>query len=176
MDKQQLRQYIRTKKAGHTQEERLRESTEIERLLEMHPYFQKAHTILAYHALPDEVQTKNLLTRWSGEKRFILPVVKGNDLELRIYKGESNLHTGAFGIPEPEGDAFTDLAELDLALIPGMAFDPSGHRLGRGKGYYDRLLARLRPYRIPTMGICFSYQKVSFVPTEEHDIPMDRIL
>lgn len=176
MDKQQLRQYIRTEKAGHTPEERLKESAAIERLLEMHPHFRKAHTILAYHALPDEVQTKSLLTRWSGEKRFVLPVVKGDELELRIYKGEGNLHAGAFGIPEPEGSAFTDFAELDLALIPGMAFDPSGHRLGRGKGYYDRLLARLRPYRIPTMGICFSYQKVSLVPTEEHDIPMDLVL
>ncbi len=176
MDKQQLRQYIRTQKANHTQEERLKESDTIERLLEMHPYFQKAHTVLAYHALPDEVQTRHILTRWSGEKRFILPVVKGDELELRIYKGESNLQTGAFGISEPAGEPFTDFAELDLALIPGMAFDSSGHRLGRGKGYYDRLLTRLRPYRIPTIGICFSYQKVSFVPTEEHDIPMEQIL
>ncbi|MCM1109523.1 MAG: 5-formyltetrahydrofolate cyclo-ligase [Clostridium sp.] len=176
MGKQQLRRYIRTEKNRHTMDERLKESATLWCLLEADARFQKAHTVLAYHALPDEVQTAELFKRWNPTKRFILPVVTGDDLELRIYQDETQLRNGAFGIQEPIGNSFTTYEEIDLALIPGVAFDKEGHRLGRGKGYYDRLLTRLRPYGIPTLGICYGYQKVNHVPTEPHDIPMDDIL
>lgn len=176
MDKQLLRHYIRSEKNKHTVEERRLESEAIWRRLEEYPLFQAAHTILAYHALPDEVQTDSLLERWYGYKRFVLPVVCGDELELRLYTGETDMQTGAFGIREPNGEPFTTFDELDLMLIPGMAFDADGHRLGRGKGFYDRLLARLRPYGIPTLGICFDYQRVACVPTETHDFTMDALL
>ena len=85
----------------------------------------------------------------------MLPVVKGNELELRTYKGADQLQTGSFHIQEPLGTAFPSPASIDLAIIPGVSFDRRGNRLGRGKGYYDRLLNKLNVYKI---GICFQFQ------------------
>ena len=130
--------------------------------------------MLLYHSLPDEVDTHGLVRRWSGQKRILLPVVKGEDLELKLYTGDNHLTQGAFRIDEPTGPAFTDYAAIDLAVIPGVAFDRRGNRLGRGKGYYDRLLPRLTQAR--KLGICFPYQLVNDIPTDAHDIRMDEII
>ena len=130
--------------------------------------------MLLYHSLPDEVDTHAFIRRWSAQKRILLPVVKGDDLELRLYTGDDRLTEGAFHIDEPTGTAFTDYAAIDLAVIPGVAFDRQGNRLGRGKGYYDRLLPR-----IPTaykLGLCFPFQVLNQIPAEAHDIPMDEVL
>lgn len=130
--------------------------------------------MLLYHSLPDEVDTHGLVRRWSGQKRILLPVVKGEDLELKLYTGDNHLTQGAFRIDEPTGPAFTDYAAIDLAVIPGVAFDRRGNRLGRGKGYYDRLLPRIpSAYKI---GICFPFQLVEEIPAEPFDIRMDEIV
>ena len=76
---------------------------------------------------------------------------------------------------EPTGRSFTDYASIDLAVIPGMAFDTSGNRLGRGKGYYDRFLSLLPPY-IYKIGVCFDFQKFNEIPSEATDVTMDLIL
>ena len=108
------------------------------------------------------------------QKQILLPVVIGNDLELRLYTGPQDLKKGAYGIEEPVGEPFTDYASIDLAIIPGVAFDVHGNRLGRGKGYYDRLLPRL-PH-IYKIGICFPFQLLEEVPTEALDVRMDEVL
>lgn len=141
--------------------------------LEDQTVFRQARTVLAYAALPDEVQTQEWIERWKDEKILLLPVVKGNELELRRYTGRQDLQTGAFGIEEPTGPLFSDYGQIDVALVPGMAFDTLGHRLGRGKGYYDRLLPRLTAaYRI---GICFGFQVCPCVPTEPFDLSMHEV-
>jgi len=89
---------------------------------------------------------------------------------------EDKLEKGAFGIQESTGTVFTDFASIDLAVIPGVAFDAAGNRLGRGQGFYDRLLTRLQQYNIYKIGICFDFQRVGNVPTEAHDVRMDEIL
>lgn len=164
--KQELRKLIRSRKAAFPMEERRAQSTDIcERVMQTEQW-KKAQTVLLYHALPDEVDTTLLLT--CTDKHILLPVVVGDDLELREYQGETC--EGAFHIQEPVGKVFTDYEKIDLAIIPGMAFDREGHRLGRGKGYYDRLLPRLtHAYRL---GICFPFQRLDAVPCEEHDIAM----
>ena len=170
MTKQELRRLIRERKALCPIEERLRLSEDICRKVMSTQVWQQARTVLLYHALPDEVNTLSLL-RVQG-KNILLPVVVGDDLELRIFDGSTA--EGAFHIQEPTGQLFTDYASIDLAIIPGMAFDQAGHRLGRGKGYYDRLLPRLtQAYRL---GICFPFQMLDSVPTEEHDIPMNEVI
>lgn len=142
--------------------------------LEAHPAFRQAHTILLYHSLPDEVNTHDFIRKWSAQKQILLPVVIGNDLELRRYTNPQDLKKGAYGIEEPVGEPFTDYASIDLAIIPGVAFDAQGNRLGRGKGYYDRLLPRLpHTYKI---GICFPFQLLEEVPTEALDVRMDEVL
>lgn len=157
-------------------EQREAETLRLTQRLEAHPRFRRARTILLYHALPDEVATKAWLARWGNSKQVLLPVVTGDDLEMRRYTGEDGMHTGAFGIREPDGQAANEDGTIELALVPGMAFDAAGHRLGRGKGYYDRLLARLRRHGTYIIGIGFDCQHVDAVPFEAHDIVMDEVL
>jgi 5-formyltetrahydrofolate cyclo-ligase len=78
-----------------------------------------------------------------------------------------------FGIPEPSGELFKDYNEIDLILVPGVAFDIENNRMGRGKAYYDKLLSSLKAFKL---GVCFDFQLLQSVPTDEHDIKMDRIL
>lgn len=150
------------------------QSVNILAALEAHPAFRAANTVLLYHSLKDEVDTHEFIKKWSREKRILLPVVKGDDLELRIYTGPQDMKIGAYGIEEPIGETFTDYAEIDFIAVPGVAFDREGNRLGRGKGYYDRLLPRI-PSAFKA-GICFPFQLIDQVPTEPFDICMDVII
>ena len=137
------------------------QSAEILAALEAHPAFRAASIVLLYYSLKDEVDTHEFVRKWSREKLVLLPVVKGEELE------------GAYGYGEPTGELFTDYAAIDFAVIPGVAFDATGNRLGRGKGYYDRLLPRLTAFKA---GICFPFQLVEEVPAEPFDIRMDTII
>jgi 5-formyltetrahydrofolate cyclo-ligase len=95
-------------------------------------------------------------------------------MELRCYEGPQDLEGGFFNIMEPVGKAFSNYEEIDVAVIPGMAFDGRCNRLGRGRGYYDRLLPKLpQAYKI---GICFDFQKLPGIPADEHDIKVDEIV
>ena len=99
--------------------------------LESHALFRAAHTVLLYSSLPDEVDTHTFIRRWEGRKRILLPVVvSDSELELRVYTGSGNMRRGAFNIDEPAGAAFTDYGSIDLAVIPGVAFDRHGNRRG----------------------------------------------
>ena len=141
--------------------------------LEAYPEFQKGHTILLYHSMKDEVQTHAFIEKWSRSKKIILPVVIGDELELRVYTGPQDLAINSYGIAEPTGTRFTDYRAIDLAVIPGVAFDRHGQRLGRGKGYYDRLLPQIAA---PKAGICFPFQLIEEVPAEEFDFRMDTVI
>lgn len=141
--------------------------------LEQHPRFKAAQILLLYHSLNDEVQTHEFIEKWYRQKIILLPVVKGDILELRQYTGKDSLKVGeAFHIEEPTGDKFTKYGAIDLAIIPGVSFDNRGNRLGRGKGYYDKLLPFLRSYNI---GICYNFQVSKEIPTEPFDRKMDEV-
>lgn len=133
------------------------------------------HTILLYHSLPDEVETHALIRTLHAEgKKVLLPTVVDDRLELHQYTGEQALSTGAsYGIQESSGELFTDYGSIDLAIIPGMAFTKEGDRLGRGKGYYDRLLPQLS---CPLIGIAFPFQMLPSIPCEPHDIRMEEVI
>lgn len=171
-EKRLLRRYITNKKKTYTKDKLLKYSLSLLDSLEKHPVFIQADTILLYYSLPDEVQTHEFVDKWSKNKHIILPVVKGEELELRRYTGKQDLQKGSYGIEEPQGEVFTDYENIDLAIIPGVAFDMQGNRLGRGKGYYDRLLKQLNAYKI---GICFHFQICDQIPTEAFDKSMDEI-
>ncbi len=139
--------------------------------------WQMADTILLYHPLSDEVDVRMLIAAGcQSGKRILLPVCVGNDLELRRYEGDDALAVGAYGIQEPTGTVFPseDYHRIQLALIPGMAFDRAGHRLGRGKGYYDRLLPQLSEARL--VGICYSFQMMDAVPVNVHDVAVHEVM
>lgn len=175
-DKGLLRKRMRELKRQFTGKELGELSLHIINKVEKHKAVTGAKTILMYHSLPDEVNTHDAVCRLAQSgKTVLLPKVTGNsDMELRIYRGANDLEKGAFGIMEPSGELFTDFANIDVAIIPGMAFDENNNRLGRGKGYYDRLLARMPGvYKI---GICFDFQKVDSVPADINDIKMDEVI
>lgn len=169
-DKAAIRHEMRLRKAACTPDELAAWSAAIVRSVERLPGWQTARTALLYSALPDEVDIAPL-----SAPIVLLPRVAG-PTQLTIHRLAPNtpLRRGAYGIMEPGGEEFTDLASIDIAIVPGMAFDHQGHRLGRGKGYYDRLLAKLpRAFKV---GVCFPFQLLDEVPAGEHDIPMDLIV
>ncbi len=145
--------------------------------IESLPEFATAHTVALYHALPDEVPTDEMLHRWHGPKRLALPAVHPDGtMTLHEYLGTGDLTPGAFGISEPREGREIPPAEIDLVLIPGVAFDPSGRRLGRGRGFYDRYLARPDAAHIYKVGLCHPYALVPEVPAEPHDVVMDIVI
>lgn len=172
-DKEGLRQRMREAKRQH------RESlTEMSKAVVegLRSRLAEADVVMAYWPLSDEVDIRPLLDELVAEgKTVLLPKVTGDiTMELRRYTSLSDLQEGAFRIMEPVGPSFTDYGRIDTALVPGMAFDAAGHRLGRGRGYYDRFLSAHPALR--KTGVCFPFQRVASVPTESHDISMDEVV
>ncbi len=175
--KKELRACVRRKKKQYTAECLSEWSLSLCRSLMSDGLWLAARVVLLYHSLPDEVDTASLLAAASHDgKTVLLPMVKGDDLELRVYDGEDSLSLGAYGIYEPCGVLFPEsrYGEVDLVVVPGMAFDAYGHRLGRGKGYYDRLLPKLS--KAHRTGLCFPFQMVDEVPSEPHDVRMSEVV
>ncbi len=175
MGKDDVRRWMRELKRAHTRQELSEMSADICRRIMLGEEWCNAGSVLLYNALPDEVDTQMLLdgALLTG-KRVLLPKVCGDELVLVEYTGPDCLSVGAYGILEPDGTSLEgDDAVVNLAIIPGMAFDVHGHRLGRGKGYYDRLLSRVNVYK---MGICFPFQLLEYLPCEEHDVRMDGVV
>ncbi len=171
--KKQLRNRIRQAKALYTPEQLSGWSSTLFTKLESHPAFIRAKNILLYYSLPDEVQTHEFITRWHRRKQIFLPAIAGDELELRLYTSEGAMKKDIYGIDEPTGKPVTNYESIDLAIIPGMAFDKQGNRLGRGKGFYDRLLPRLKAYKI---GVCFAFQVVDSIPSETFDVQMNEVM
>ena len=140
--------------------------------LEQSAAFQLAEKILMYHSLPDELDTRRFLKKWKDHKKFFLPRVNGVNLELLPYD-ESRLEIGSFHIEEPQGNETHPVEEIEVIIVPGVAFDRKGHRLGRGKGFYDRLLQNAKATKI---GVGYEFQLVDDLPTEPHDVKMNMII
>ena len=137
--------------------------------------FQQAGTVLLYWSMEDEVQTHDFVNRWYEKKRLLLPCVDGDDLRLRQYTGPECLKAGEqFGIGEPTGPEFTELEQVELIIVPGVAFDRKGNRMGRGRGFYDRLLKSTpKAFKV---GVGFDFQLLDTIPTEPFDVPMDVVI
>lgn len=176
MTKQEQRKWIREQKRRLTPELLARADHNLHDTLQNLQRYREAETVLFYASLPDEVPTLQEIER--VQKHYVLPCVVGDtDLVLRSYTGSKDLEIqGPYHIPEPTGPLFTDYAAIDLAIIPGMAFDSAGHRLGRGKGYYDRLLGNDVFRQIYKVGLCFDFQFLDCVEHAPHDITMDQVI
>lgn len=137
--------------------------------------FASAHTIALFCSLPDEPDTSEAIARWSCTKRVVLPRVEGDTMTFRDCD-PSRLCPGAFGICEPaETDSVCPPSEIDLILVPGVAFTPSGVRLGRGRGYYDKYMSQ-PDFHACRAGVCYAHQIVAELPAEAHDVPVDVLL
>ncbi len=177
MEKAELRKWIRLRKQQYTVAElEAMSATVVGKILE-HQRVTDAKTVMLYYALPDEVDTHRLADELVKlGKTVLLPKIIGDgQLEVRVYTGRQDLaQEPAFHIMEPVGELYHTYDDIDVALVPGMGFDDEGNRLGRGKGYYDRLLADMpHTYKI---GVCFGFQKVKRVPTSEWDVKMDEVI
>ncbi len=156
--------------------ERVNFSNEVIRRIEDSPRFRHANVIAAFASLPDEVCTDELLHRWNGTKKIALPSIEFGRMVFREYIGHEDLARGEYGIMAPYTSRIVPPEEIELMLVPGLAFDEKGNRLGRGKGFYDRYLAMRYALGIHKIGICMPHQIVDQVPIGPNDVSMDEVI
>lgn len=180
MQKKTLRRYALSIRRSLSQEIIKRKSGKIQEKLFNLPLFKGAGVILFYISLPDEVQTyKMIKDSLRIGKRVAVPAVNLEKREIIPFELKNpgfKLVSGPFGIPQPrESDCCPLLIEdIDLVVVPGVAFDKQGKRIGFGKGFYDRFLSRLTDAK--SVALAFECQIFDKVPCEKHDIPVDFII
>ncbi|QZT38675.1 5-formyltetrahydrofolate cyclo-ligase [Halosquirtibacter xylanolyticus] len=173
-EKRQLRKYIKQNWANIPPKELHDKSKAVLDKLESMKEFIDAKKVLLYWSLKDEVYTHDFVRKYAKTKDIYLPVMKGAELDLAKYTSDENLdNDNPFGIFEPSNEILLDNNELDLIIIPGVAFDRQGGRLGRGKGFYDRLLQQCNT---KTIGIGLDFQLVWSIPKEKHDQLLSMII
>lgn len=173
MDKKTLRRQISQQKQALT-EQQIRSASELltQQFL-AHPLYKNARSIYAYLSYNQEVRTDALIAAAlaDGKAVAVPKIIDGEMYFLRIDES-SAIAPGYKGIPEPVSGALAADPGA-LVLMPGLAFDPTGRRMGYGGGFYDRFLAA-QPH--PTIALCYDFQFLDSLPTEEHDIPVDAVL
>lgn len=172
MKKNDIRIRIKAQKALLSNEEKNKAAELAFNFLENHASFILANRILMYHSLADELSTINFIDKWSGRKEFFLPRVNGVNLDILPYS-KSTLRLGAFQIEEPDGDNTVDINQIELIVVPGVAYDRKGNRVGRGKGYYDRLLNNTKALKV---GVAYDFQMVEEIDAEPHDVKVDIVI
>ena len=181
MEKKKLRKQIAELKKEHGHIQLRNMSEPLVNSLLKNERICSADTILLYWSLHDEVYTHNMVRKLALDGHTVLlpKVQEDNELTLHRYTSDYDLLCGAYGIMEPATPALTEtecatlLDDCSVGIIPGVAFSKDGHRLGRGKGYYDRLLSRLPG--IYKIGLCFDFQIIEDIPHNAHDICMDMV-
>ncbi len=172
MNKDDIRRFIKARKALLSDDEKRRSAADVFASLEKSAAFIMAEKILLYHSLPDELSTLEFIDKWHSRKSFFLPRVNGVNLEILPYN-RSSLRLGAFQIEEPDGDNLHNIDDIELIIVPAIAYDYRGNRVGRGKGYYDRLLADTNATKI---GVGYDFQLVDEIDAEPHDVVMDIVV
>jgi 5-formyltetrahydrofolate cyclo-ligase len=177
MTKKEARQWAKAQIAALSPEARREASSRICARLQDHLHATRPAHLGIFASLPDEPDLAPLLAHWVEQGISIsCPRVEGDSLVFHRILTWKDCAPGSYQIAEPLAEApRSDPATFDLLLVPGRAFDRHGHRLGRGKGHYDRLLERL-PASTHTLGIFFACQELPELPTENHDIPLQAIL
>lgn len=175
--KKLLRTWVREEKRRHPYNECSDLSKAICEKVCANTMIMKANRILAFYPLADEVDITGIYeTLWKQGKKLFLPRTMGDDLKICAFTSEEDMVVGMYGIKEPKGESLEEetINTIDLALVPGMAFDGNMHRLGRGKGYYDKFLNKY--HDIYKIGVAYPFQIVDEVPSEKHDILMDEVI
>ncbi len=175
MDKKELRAMIRQKKRAMTEEEICQRSEALGESFRKSALYQQADTIYGYLPYNQEVRTVAMLEQAIRDgKRVAVPKVCGEEMRFIYIEDMSAVEKGYAGIPEPVADGPVADDEKALVLMPGLAFDPQGHRIGYGGGFYDRFLEKEPQH--PTLALCYEFQMLPHLETEEHDIPVDYVL
>ena len=175
MDKKELRATIRQQKRAMTEEEIVTKSQQVCRLLMDHDLYKNARTFYGYLPYNQEVRTTPLLEQASRDgKRVAVPKCYGDEMKFIYLDDLTKVEPGYANIPEPIADGPIADDPTALVLMPGLAFDPEGHRVGYGGGFYDKFLAQ-EPHH-PTVALCYDFQMMPHLETEEYDVPVDLVL
>lgn len=175
MNKKELRQAIRLQKRSMTAEQIEQKSARLGELFLASEAYKNAKTIYGYLPYNQEVRTVAMLEQALRDgKRVAVPKCYGDEMRFIFMEDLSLVEKGYANIPEPVADGPVADDETALVLMPGMAFDPQGHRIGYGGGFYDKFLAKEPNH--PTLALCYDFQMVEHLETEEFDIPVDTVL
>ena len=175
MNKTELRKSIRTRKRAMTEAEIREKSQELGRLFLQSEEYRNARSIYGYLPYNQEVRTVAMLEQALRDgKRVAVPKCYGDEMRFIWMEDLSLVEKGYAGIPEPVADGPIADDETALVLMPGMAFDREGHRIGYGGGFYDKFLAREENH--PKVALCYDFQMVPHLETEEYDIPVDKVI
>ena len=175
MDKQALRKMIREKKRAMTEAQIQEASARLAQQLYQSPLYRQATTIYGYLPYNQEVRTIPMLEQALAEgKRVAVPKVYGDEMRFLYIDDLSRVEKGYAGIPEPIDDEPVAEDPTALVLMPGLAFDRMGRRIGYGGGFYDKFLSAEPDH--PTLALCYGFQMLDELPTEEFDIPVDCVL
>ena len=170
--KQRIRELLIQKRRMLAAEERCSLSESILSQLEKMTVFREAKTVLLYYPKNNEVDVLALFKRYKRDKTLLLPVTHRDRMTAHPYEGNDKMHRGKFGIPEPTTPEFQ--GKIDVIIVPAVAFDRAGNRLGRGGGYYDRFLKK-QPHAT-LIGVGYDFQLVDEVPVRKHDQKVHRII
>lgn len=175
MDKKAFRREISAKKRAMTTEQIDSASRRLSEQLFATDAYQNAKSIYAYLSYNQEVRTEGIIRRALADgKRVSVPKVFGDDMKFLWIDDLEHIAPGAYNIPEPIADSPEADDDTALILMPGLAFDPEGHRLGYGGGFYDRYLAEHHDHTL--VALCYDFQLFDHLETEAHDIPVDIVI
>ena len=175
MDKQALRKQIREQKRAMTEAEIVEKSEALGRLFVASEAYRQAKTIYGYLPYNQEVRTTAMLQKALDDgKQVAVPKCYGDEMRFIYLDDLSKVEKGYCNIPEPIEDGPIANDPTALVLMPGLAFDPQGHRMGYGGGFYDKFLAAEPDH--PTLALCYDFQMLEHLETEAHDIPVDYVI
>ncbi|MBP3634230.1 MAG: 5-formyltetrahydrofolate cyclo-ligase [Oscillospiraceae bacterium] len=175
MDKKALRAEIREKKRAMTESQIEKTSAALGEQLRNHPLYQSAKSIFGYLSYNQEVRTMPMLEQAQKDgKRVAVPKVIDDTMIFIWLDDLSRVELGYCNIPEPVDNGPEAVDETALVMMPGLAFDPQGHRCGYGGGFYDRYLEKHPDH--PTIAMCYGFQMFDRLDVDAHDIPVDVVL
>ena len=173
--KTELRNSIRAKKRAMTEEEIVSRSEALAQQFYASEAYKNAKTIYGYMPYNQEVRTVAMLEQALKDgKRVAIPKCYGDTMKFIFIDDLSKVEKGYANIPEPIADDPVADDKTALVLMPGLAFDPEGHRIGYGGGFYDKFLEAEPDH--PTLALCYAFQMLPHLETEAHDIPVDYVL
>ena len=173
-DKRTLRKKIRAEIAKLSAEEKQSLSAQIFNKIATLSELEEASVVALFVSLSDEPQTADFIEHLLHKnRRVVVPRIEGE--EMNFYDISEGVKVGAFGIMEPTATTPIEPSEINVMIVPGVAFTLSGKRCGRGKGFYDKYLSH-NGFRACTIGVCYPCQIVETLPTEEHDKVLDCVI
>jgi 5-formyltetrahydrofolate cyclo-ligase len=177
MNKNGIRKVLKKKRLNLSKEEVLTKSELIKNRLFQIDEFKITKNILFYVSYNGEVFTHNAIKEALIDKKVVVPISKKEDYSLILSKLDSfeDLQEGQYSILEPKKERTKEIStdKIDLAIVPGIAFDLNGNRIGYGKGYYDRLLKNIKA---PIIGLAYEFQIIKKIPIDDYDKQVDIII